>query len=174
MSAARLSPLFTWRARICDDDSSPFSSTERLVALVLSLHMSERGDSCFPGIPRLARECNLGRRTIQRSIAGLERAGYLVVERPAKVRGKGAPNRYRAVVPESPLDALQRAPQRHPSGEEGRPSVRRRVSPTTGKGATVSPEVVIEDVNDPDLTEQGRAVVRSLIDELSRKKTLAV
>ena len=181
MVAARLSPLFTWRTKICDDEESPFSSTERLVALVLSLHMSERGDSCFPGLPRLARECNLSRRAIQRAIAGLESAGYLVVERPAKAKGRGMPNRYRAVLPASALEPLAgRVSHEHPSDPGGRTSFAGRAAVGPSKGVTGTPEVVTEDANEvageigeqQGTTETGRAIARGLIEELARKRSL--
>lgn len=71
----RLSALFTWRSAICD---SELPSTSRHVALTLSLHMSERGDSCFPSVRRLADETGLSRRTVQRHLKELVEAGWLV------------------------------------------------------------------------------------------------
>lgn len=110
----RLSPLFTWRSAICDSDLPP---TVRHVALTLSLHMSERGDSCFPSRQVLALETGLSERAVQRAIKALEEGGWLRVERPAERGGRGHPNRYAARVPEGrPWFSLPRQ-----KGERGSP-----------------------------------------------------
>jgi len=49
--ASRFSPLFTWRSAIAESHLPP---TTKLVAVMLSLHMNERGGSCFA--PRLLRQ----------------------------------------------------------------------------------------------------------------------
>jgi hypothetical protein len=89
---SKMSPLFTWRSAIV---ASEISSTCKVVALVLSLHMSELGDSCFPGQRRLAKECSLNRATIQRALADLEVSGWLFITRS----GNRSTNDYCAVIP---------------------------------------------------------------------------
>lgn len=90
---ADLSPLFTWRSTIVDSD---MPATHRHVALTLSLHMNERGSSCFPSQTTLSRETGLSERTVRRALNGLEAAGFLVVEKvPAK--GGHQRNTYTAV-----------------------------------------------------------------------------
>lgn len=92
-----LAPLFTWRAALTGD-GSPLSPMERLVGLVLSLHMSERGDSCFPGLARLAREAAVSKSTVTVALRGLESAGFLVRERSPG--GVGRTTRYFTNLPE--------------------------------------------------------------------------
>lgn len=94
-AVARLSPLFTWRSAVA---SSELESTTKLVAYGLSLHMSERGSSCFPSYSRLAAETSLARATVIRHVASLIDGGWL---RLAEVGGgRGKANRYEAAVPE--------------------------------------------------------------------------
>lgn len=69
-----LSPLFTWRSAICQ---SELPATTRHVALTLSLHMSELGDSCYPSQSRLAEETGLARRTVNRHLSKLDGDGWL-------------------------------------------------------------------------------------------------
>lgn len=95
--AELLSPVFTWRSAIASGESG-LSPTQRLVALVLSLHMSERGDSCFPKVQTIAEEAGLNGATVRKAIGALETEGWLLVERPAEANGKQA-NRYSAAMP---------------------------------------------------------------------------
>lgn len=95
----QLSPLFTWRSAICESD---LPSTSRHVALVLSLHMSERGDSCFPSIPTLADESGYSRRTVQRHLQNLSDSGWLEHIGWKKWQtpgGEQRTKRWKAVVP---------------------------------------------------------------------------
>lgn len=93
----QLSPLFTWRGAIASKESD-LKATQRHVALTLSLHMSEKGDSCFPGIPLLAEETGLGQSTVRDSIRRLDEKGWLIRD----VRGGRESNRYTATVPTPP------------------------------------------------------------------------
>jgi hypothetical protein len=74
-------PLFTWRSAICDSGLAP---TTRLVALVLSLHMNERGGSCWPSQVTLSAESGLSVRAIREHLNVLEDGGWLSVELDAK------------------------------------------------------------------------------------------
>ncbi len=69
-----LSPLFTWRSAVVESDLPP---TSKLVALALSLHMNERGGSCFPSQATLGRETSLHPRTVREHLAELEQAGWI-------------------------------------------------------------------------------------------------
>lgn len=95
----QLSPLFTWRSAICESD---LPSTSRHVALVLSLHMSERGDSCFPSMRTLADETGYSRRTVQTHIqrlcddGWLQQIGWKTWETPG---GPQRTKRWKATVP---------------------------------------------------------------------------
>lgn len=100
--ARTLSPLFGWRSALCDSDLAP---TQRHVAMTLSLHMSERGDSCFPSLPTLARETGYSIRTVIRALHVLQTRGWLSVKRGG---GRGRPNRYTATIPTVPVNSDMR------------------------------------------------------------------
>lgn len=89
-----ISPLFTWRSTICDSGLPP---TTRLVLLTLSLHMNERGGSCFPGTRLLADETGLARKTVMEHLRIAADAGYLAVEKQGT--GPGNPSRYSTAWP---------------------------------------------------------------------------
>lgn len=92
----RLLPLFSWRSAICQSD---LPSTTRHVALTLSLYMSERGDSAYPGAERLASDTGLTVRCVRQHLKTLEDRGWLV----CRVRGGGAgkATEYAATIPET-------------------------------------------------------------------------
>ena len=73
-SGKTISPLISWRGAIPDSD---LPATARHVALTLSLHMSERGDSCFPSQSTLSRETGLSERTVREATHVLEQQGWL-------------------------------------------------------------------------------------------------
>lgn len=79
-------PLYSWRAAICASDLAPVA---RHVALTLSLHMSEVGDSCFPSQQTLAHETGLCERAIRTHLRALENAGWLVMVRRGGRSGDG-------------------------------------------------------------------------------------
>lgn len=83
-SGEPLKPLFSWRSAICESD---LPSTSRLVALTLSLHMNERGGSCFPGVTTLANETGLSRQTVLTHLDTLEGRGWIVQANPGAGRG---------------------------------------------------------------------------------------
>lgn len=90
----KLSALFTWRSALAEAEE--VTSTEDHVALRLSTFMSERGDSAFPGVPRLARESKLAESTVRDALKALESKGWLVIQRGG---GRGRTNRYEARIP---------------------------------------------------------------------------
>lgn len=85
-------PLFSWRSAVCE---SNLKATTRHVLLTLSLHMNERGGSCFPSVDTLAAETSLNRATVIRQLQIAEATGWLHVTRSV---GRTS-NRYEAVVP---------------------------------------------------------------------------
>lgn len=85
-------PLFTWRSAVVD---SALPATTRHVLLTLSLHMNERGGSCFPSVDLLSRETGLNRTTVIRQLQVARDSGWLHVQQS---QGR-FPNRYAAVVP---------------------------------------------------------------------------
>lgn len=113
----RLSPLFTWRSAIVE---STLTSTQRHVALTLSLHMNERGGSCFPTHEQLQEETGLGRSTVIAALKALEEAGWLI-RRPGGGRrrgGNGQATEYSATVPL--LDGSETV--NRPPGGQNRPA----------------------------------------------------
>jgi len=90
--------LFSWRGAIASKNG-PDSSTTRHVLLALSLHMSERGDSCFPSLNTLAQETGLTRRAIIDHIKKAIDDGWLQKERQVRESGGDTSNRYRPSVP---------------------------------------------------------------------------
>lgn len=94
MSSTTLSRLFSWRGAIVDSD---LPAPAKQVALTLSLHMSERGDSCFPSQATLVSETSLSKSTVCTHLKTLEERGFLHREPGAK----GRSTRYTAVVPDS-------------------------------------------------------------------------
>lgn len=98
-----LYPLFTWRSALVGADST-LTPEARHVALTLSLHMSELGDSCFPGQRLLTQQTGFGsKNTVVKYLDELEKKGWLEITRPARKLAGGpgcrGTNTYRAVIP---------------------------------------------------------------------------
>lgn len=100
--------------------SARLTSTERLVLLMIAGHTDNATGEACPGIPKLAAECRLTTRTIERTIAALVAAGWLVRDSAASRWGT---NVYR-VTPVAG-DVRPTSPRRY-----GRPFD--RVPPDTG------------------------------------------
>lgn len=93
----RIAPLLTWRGSVCESDLQP---TTRHVALTLSLHMSERGDSAFPGPTLLSHETGLSLRCVKEHLGILVEKGWLVVVERGGIKGDTRrANKYRAAIP---------------------------------------------------------------------------
>jgi hypothetical protein len=106
---ASLSPLFTWRSAIASPESA-LPPTPRLVALVLSLHMNERGASCFPSVATIAAEAGLSDRAVQKAIRCLTEAGWLIVKLGGSAQGgRRIANTYRATFPDGYLQVIEEA-----------------------------------------------------------------
>lgn len=114
MVSQRLSPIFTWRSAVADSD---LPSTHKLVALVLSLHMTERGERAFPKNGTLARETSLGTTAVRTALASLTEDGWLL--RDNTPRGPGMAVIYAAQIPaKSPTPGVTSHAQ-SPTPEEG-------------------------------------------------------
>ena len=122
----RIKPLFSWRGAICDSGLAP---SARHVALTLSLHMNERGGSCFPSISTLERETGLSRNTVLAALRELESAGWITVKRAAR-----SVNRYSATLPAGAITALGEAA----ASATTAPGVAR---PPRQGGATTAPDL---------------------------------
>ncbi len=57
--------------------------TSKLVLLKLADCADDDGRNAYPSVARIARECGIGERSVQRILGGLINAGYLVVTREA-------------------------------------------------------------------------------------------
>lgn len=104
----KVKPLYTWRAAICDSDLRP---AVRHIALAMSLYMSERGDSAFPGAKRLAHDTGMTERAVRTLLADLSAAGWLdLVVRGGLKGGKRMANVYRASIPNPGLPFTREPP----------------------------------------------------------------
>lgn len=94
----RLKPVITWRSSLVEGSDCP---TCKLVGLVLSLHMSERGTGAFPSNKTLAEECSLGVSTVREHLnTHLHKQGWLkLVERGGTAGGERRANEWQASTP---------------------------------------------------------------------------
>lgn len=107
MSGEELAPLFTWRSAVTDSDLKPVT---RHVALTLSLHMNERGGSCWPSMATIGKETGLAPDTVRSHMRTLTKLGWLErIDRPgssclwkAKVPSSSNPRTPPAAHPSSP------------------------------------------------------------------------
>lgn len=93
-------PLFSWRTALASEDG-PDSSTTRHVLLTISLHMGERGESCFPSLRTLAKETGLNKSTVSRHIKKAEDDGWIRREKRTRKNGADSSTVYRPSVPDS-------------------------------------------------------------------------
>ena len=94
-------PLFTWRSAICESELPP---TDRHVALTLSLHMNERGGSCFPAQATVARETGLNDQTIKKVLRRLTDSGWLNRSMTRRGEGRGTRVEYVATIPSTGIE----------------------------------------------------------------------
>lgn len=133
-----VSALFTWRSYIArETEDNDLTSTERLVAHTLAAFMNEAGDSCFPGIDRLARKSALSRRAVQKALRALEEKGALEVDLYGgrNGQGRGRTNHYRAAFGRNETSPPKK-------GERGSPFTE-KANVVPKKGERGSPDVVI-------------------------------
>jgi helix-turn-helix protein len=86
----KTSRLLAWRKAVVASD---LSGTQKLVALVLSLHMNSGGSSCFPSQETIAEEASLGVRAVRDALKTLDGRGFIAREGG---RFRGDVTRYRA------------------------------------------------------------------------------
>lgn len=99
MSDLFLRSLFTWRSAIASKHG-PHSSITRHVLLTLSLHMNERGESCFPSMDLLAEETALSRRAVVEHLQVAAKAGWIGKRDMRKPNSQGWRRvEYFAVIP---------------------------------------------------------------------------
>jgi hypothetical protein len=107
----RIAPLFTWRSAI-NSEAGPKSPTTRYLLLSLSLHMTEKGESCFPTIVQLIEETGLSRQTVISHLRLARQEGWITVSRVGLAGQRWAHNEYRPEVPEKAVHLLDRLAQR--------------------------------------------------------------
>ncbi len=132
------SPLFRWRDAVAD--STALTSTQKHVALVLSLHMNGQRVA-YPKVETIARRGSLSTRSVQLALRALERAGFLQVLDPGG-KGPSTTTRYRGCFPG------ERANDLRPSTPSAANVVRIRANVTASKGERGAPEVVREVVEE--------------------------
>ncbi len=110
--------LITWRDAFVEAKLG--SSAAKSVGMILSTHMLPDGGSCFPGIPRIARECEMNQQTVRKAILLLEATGWIHVDRSLGGRGadgRGRTHHYFARIPE-PLSDSQGIPLSDSQGSQ--------------------------------------------------------
>ncbi len=103
------------------------SVAEKMTLIVLADYANNDGE-CYPSMAAVAERSGLGLRSVARSIAALEKAGYLVLSRQT-----GRPNRYQIVLPDLshsgiPLETTY-ATVAYPPGHSGIPPMPDRHTP---------------------------------------------
>lgn len=95
----QLAPIITWRSAVASEHG-PESPTTRLVLLTLSLHMNEKGGSCFPSIETLAVETGLGDKAVRVHLATAAQEGWITRHRHGYGDQRYWRYEYEATVPE--------------------------------------------------------------------------
>jgi hypothetical protein len=179
-------PLFAWRQAIVDGEVGPQTCrvagatvSRRIQVTVavtgLSLHMNQRGSKCWPSVGRVAGECALHERTVQRANLALVEQGFLAVVRGG---GRGRTNRYVIQIPgrvsaaiiaaspdasELPEWLVSAAPVKGgtvpPFNPETPAPCHERVAPSTENPGTVPPEVLKRSQVGPQLPGFEAAVI---------------
>lgn len=127
-----LRPLFDWRSAVAST-VGPESPITRHVLLTISLHMSPKGDSCFPSVRLLAEETGLARTTVMKHLEIAADTGWIQKEERPHRNGQGWRRmEYMATTPigleERMKTAIEKGgppdgppSERGPSGDEGGP-----------------------------------------------------
>lgn len=115
MTDATLRPLLTWRS-IVASAAGPKSPVTRHVLLTLSLHMNEKGESCFPSTKTLANETGLSERAVCTHLALAAEEGWIDRQLVGYRGQKWARMEYSPTIPngqEKPVDNLKKGTERH-------------------------------------------------------------
>ena len=155
MGSDSLAPLFTWRSAVASKDGP--AGVTRHVLLTLSLHMNERGGSCFPSVDTLVEETGLSRPTVVKHLDAAVEAGWLLRGKRGQSGQGWRRNEYVAALPASvsaeeggkadlprePLGGGRNIPTRE--GEGGKAGEPR--SAVEGEGGKPRSEKVVKEVN---------------------------
>ena len=66
-------------------------------AIVVYMYLSERAGAdgtCFPGVPRIARDTGLSKNTVRRAIQDLKKSGFVLVDERFRDNGADSSNLY--------------------------------------------------------------------------------
>ena len=77
-----------------------------LVAFYL-INRADKEGTCFPGVKKIARDCNISTRTVQRALNDLEETGFLVRENRFHEQGGQRSNLYHLVAVNEEKDSNQ-------------------------------------------------------------------
>lgn len=103
------------------------SVAEKMTLIVLADYANNDGE-CYPSMAAVAERSGLGLRSVARSIAALEKAGYLVLTRQT-----GRPNKYQIVLPDPGHSGIPSEPTyatvAYPPGHSGIPPMPDRHTP---------------------------------------------
>lgn len=122
--------------------SARLTSTERLVLLTIASHADNRTGEAFPGMPRLAAECGFTVRTIERTVAALDAAGWLARDSAASPWGT---NVYRVTPrPDDVRPPSPRHPRSTPDTRSGTPRSSMHATPDTRSGNLPSEDLPLE------------------------------
>ena len=127
----KLAPVITWRTTLV---TTVDCSTCKLVGLVLSLYMNERGGSAFPSIPTLADDSSLSERAVRKHLnEHLHAQGWLtLIERGGLKDGHARANHWQASTPAG--DSGVGSEPRH---EDARPRHENAATPEQGASQVV-------------------------------------
>lgn len=116
-----LAPVITWRSTLV---TSVDCSTCKLVGLVLSLYMNERGGSAFPSNARLAEDCSLGVSTVREHLnTHLYAQGWLtLIERGGTEGQQRKANEWQASTPRQLLAPPRQEPAGPPPADGATPA----------------------------------------------------
>lgn len=116
------------------------TATQKFVLLRLADFADDDGGSVFPSVPKVATDCGLTDRAVQKAIRSLEEVGLLVLVHEA-VFSKRRPREYRIAIagePDAPVNDVHRRTtftppvnQIHPTGEPDSP--RSIIKPSTNR-----------------------------------------
>ena len=124
---ALLKPLFTWRSALASEYGPP-SPVTRHVLLTLALHMSEKGDSCFPSIKLLCAETALSNKAVINHLQTAEVLGW-ISRRERKSDGQGWKRmEYQAAIPPAVKQEIRALQQQEEGGERHTPPVKKAVN----------------------------------------------
>jgi len=147
-----LAPIFVVRNAVTAD-SSPWSSAERWIAVLVAGFMDGKG-LAWPSVDRLRRQSGLGRRTVERGLARLCGPGGLFIEKQGGSSRDGGrrASEYRLRTPATgtgvPPPQRRRLKPATPATNDTRPPPQ-----TTRTPATVAPQQTIEQTSRTDQRE---------------------